>query len=50
MKCVDIEMQIWELIKMNVDEFRKIIMDYYKEAMQDCQLPTGALANLNPAE
>ena len=35
---------------MDKETFRKMIMDNYKAAMQDCQIPTGALACLNPAE
>lgn len=35
---------------MNADEFRKIIIKRYKECMEDCQSPTGALAQFNPAE
>lgn len=35
---------------MNVDEFKKEIWEHYMEALSDCQLPTGALALLNPAE
>ena len=35
---------------MNADQFRKIIMKKYRECMEDCQIPTGALAQLNPAE
>ena len=35
---------------MNKDQFRQKINDHYKAAMQDCQLPTGALAELSPSE
>ena len=35
---------------MKKEEFLKKINDHYKEAMKDCQMPTGALANLNATE
>ena len=35
---------------MNSDEFRELINERYKECMMDCQVPTGALAELNRAE
>lgn len=35
---------------MTEEKFRKEIMEKYRGAMQDCQIPTGALAHLNPAE
>jgi len=35
---------------MNTEEFRELIIQNYKAAMQDCQIPCGALAALNPAE
>ena len=33
-----------------MNRFKQKIFDHYKRAMQDCQIPTGALAELNPAE
>lgn len=35
---------------MNADEFRKIIAGSYIESMKGCQMPTGVLAELTPAE
>ena len=35
---------------MDRDEFRELINKRYKECMVDCQVPTGALAELNRAE
>jgi hypothetical protein len=35
---------------MTAEEFRKKISDHYVAAMKDCQIPTGALAELNRAE
>lgn len=37
-------------MSMTAEQFRQKIMENYKSAMQDCQIPYGALAQLNPAE
>ena len=37
-------------MSMTAEQFRQKIMDNYKSAMQDCQLPYGPLVQLNPAE
>lgn len=35
---------------MKAEEFRELIKQYYRNAMEDCQIPTGALAQFNAAE
>jgi len=35
---------------MELKEFKRQIWEYYKAALDDCQIPTGAIAHLNAAE
>lgn len=37
-------------MSITAEQFREKILENYKSAMQDCQIPTGTLAQLNPAE